>query len=117
MAYVLFKYKICVVDCQSPGEVKTIKLNFFRSFVFLPFLVSLLTASLQPLQIQVSDGLHNSSVLLEIRLTDVNDRDPEFNSSLQYSADVPEVSLSFTVVSSFNSRCSSSSVLYKSSDA
>lgn len=55
----------------------------------------MLTASLQPLQVQVSDGLHNSSVLLEIRLTDVNDRDPEFNSSLQYSADVPEVSLKF----------------------
>ena len=40
----------------------------------------------------MSDGLHNSSVLLEIRLTDVNDRNPEFNSSFQYTADVPEVS-------------------------
>ena len=39
----------------------------------------------------VSDGIHNSSVLLEIRLKDVNDRDPEFNSSMQYSANVAEV--------------------------
>ena len=40
----------------------------------------------------MSDGLHNSSVMLEIRLIDVNDRNPEFNSSIHYSAYVPEVS-------------------------
>lgn len=39
----------------------------------------------------VSDDLHNSTVLLEVRLTDVNDRNPAFNSSIQYSANVPEV--------------------------
>lgn len=39
----------------------------------------------------VSDGLHNSTVLLEIRLKDVNDRNPVFNSSIQYSASVAEV--------------------------
>lgn len=40
----------------------------------------------------MSDGLHNSSVMLDIRLIDVNDRNPEFNSSVHYSAYVPEVS-------------------------
>lgn len=43
------------------------------------------------LQITVSDSIHNNSVMLEIRLKDVNDRDPEFNTSIQYSANVNEV--------------------------
>ena len=44
------------------------------------------------LQMVVSDGVHNSSVLLEVRLIDVNDRDPRFNSSIRYSGSVAEVS-------------------------
>ena len=43
------------------------------------------------LQIIVSDSIHNNSVMLEIRLKDVNDRDPEFNTSIKYSANVTEV--------------------------
>ena len=43
------------------------------------------------LQIMVSDSIHNNSVMLEIRLKDVNDRDPEFNTSIKYSANVTEV--------------------------
>lgn len=43
------------------------------------------------LQIMVSDSIHNNSVMLEIRLKDVNDRDPEFNASIQYAANVTEV--------------------------
>ena len=43
------------------------------------------------LQIMVSDSIHNNSVMLEIRLKDVNDRDPEFNTSIKYSANMTEV--------------------------
>lgn len=43
------------------------------------------------LQIMVSDSIHNNSVMLEIRLKDVNDRNPEFNTSIKYSANVTEV--------------------------
>lgn len=39
----------------------------------------------------MSDGLHNSTVLLEIQVTDVNDGSPAFNSTIEYSARVAEV--------------------------
>ncbi|XP_067054992.1 protocadherin Fat 4-like [Acropora muricata] len=42
------------------------------------------------LHILVSDGLHNSTVSLEIQLTDVNDGSPSFNSTIEYSARVAE---------------------------
>ncbi|XP_068723113.1 protocadherin Fat 4-like isoform X1 [Montipora capricornis] len=48
------------------------------------------TKDVYELYILVSDGLHNSTVLLEIQVTDVNDRSPEFNSTTEYSANVAE---------------------------
>ena len=82
-------HKFWLLFCHISSNVKSFILLLHA---FYTVTVPLLDVISQPLQILVSDGLHNSSVLLEIRVTDINDRNPEFNSSLQYTADVPEVS-------------------------
>ncbi|XP_020618416.1 cadherin EGF LAG seven-pass G-type receptor 1-like [Orbicella faveolata] len=82
-------YSIASGDPDDHLNIKTVKKDGkYLGVVTVKNVLDRETKDLYKVVVQVSDGLHNSSVMLEVRLTDVNDRDPEFNSSLQYSADV-----------------------------
>ncbi|XP_078366665.1 protocadherin Fat 4-like [Oculina patagonica] len=84
-------YSILSGDQDDNLNITTVKSDGkYLGVVSVAKLLDRETKDLYKLVVLVSDGLHNSSVLLEIRLTDVNDRNPEFNSSFQYMADVPE---------------------------
>ncbi|XP_068675919.1 protocadherin Fat 4-like [Montipora foliosa] len=84
-------YSILSGDADEDINITTVKRDGkYVGIVTVAKTLDRETKDVYELYILVSDGLHNSTVLLEIQVTDVNDRSPEFNSTTEYSANVAE---------------------------